>query len=103
MAQLTIFKPDNSCAEIISISDSLYNLLINNAEKFEQEYLTLAFLEETQNRALFLISKKFETNNQEQVKGLTFYLFDWVEELTDVIIRIEKLDNSDALIINLSD
>ncbi len=103
MPQLIVFKADNSCADIIPISDSLYNKLIENAENFKQEHLTLAFLNEAQKRTLFLASKKFQTNNQQEVKDLASHYFDWFDELTDVINRIETLENSDSFLIDLSD
>ena len=103
MPQLIVFKADNSCSDIIPLSDSLYNKLIENAENFKQEYLTLAFLHETQKRTLFLASKKTQANNQEEVKELASYCFNWFDELTNVINRIETLENPDSFLIDLSD
>ena len=102
MPQLTVFKADNSCADIIPISDSLHNELIETTKDFELEYIKLDCLKKTQRSALSLTSKKFQTNNQEEVKDLASFYFDWFEELTNVINRIETLENPDSFLIDLS-
>ncbi len=102
MAQLIVFKPDNSCADIIDISDSLYKKLKEMTKHFALKYLDLASLKETQERALYLTSKKVQGKKQEEVKDLVSSYFDWFDELLDVIARIENLENPDSLCIYLS-
>ena len=102
MAKLTIFKPDNSCADIIDVSDSLYKKLKEMTKHFALKYLDLAFLKETQERALYMTAKKFEGKKQEKIKDLASSYLDWFDELLDVIVRIENLENPDYLCIYLS-
>ena len=56
MAQLTIYKPDNSIADVLIISECLYKELSRVARLFELEYLNLAFIREIKRRVLLTVT-----------------------------------------------
>ncbi len=103
MAQLTIFKPDNSCAEIILISDSLYNEILKNLDALELYNFNLIFLKEIEERVLSIISSRIKTTNLEESRGIISDFLNWFNELVEVISNIEKLPNSESLIISISE
>ncbi|MDJ0648551.1 MAG: hypothetical protein QNJ60_07555 [Xenococcaceae cyanobacterium MO_188.B19] len=103
MAQLTIFKPDNSCAKIILISDSLYNEILTNLDALELDNFNLIFLKEIEERVLSVISSKIEITNLEEIQGMISDSFNWFNELLEVISNIEKLPLSESLIISISE
>ncbi len=103
MAQLTIFKPDNSCAEIILISDSLYSEILTNLDALELDDFNLIFLKEIEKRVLSIISSRIKTTNLEDVQGTVSDCFNWFNELLEVISNIEKLPLSESLILSISE
>ncbi len=91
MAQLTISNPDGSIVDTFSISDTLALELTIILQYSRRESLDLGLLKEIEDRVLSIISKGFSISS--------IYYF---TSLQDVISRIEKLPNSDALTIFVS-
>ena len=91
MAQLTVFNPNGSIADIFSIPDALAIELTKVLQYSKRKSLDLALLREIELRVLSTISKGFAIS--------TIYCF---SSLLDVISRIEKLPNADSLTIRLS-
>ena len=102
MAQLTIFKPDNSCADIILISDSLHKVLFKFAQLFELEHLNLDYLKEIKHRVLSVASISLNNKDCKQIENLASDSFDWFDELLEAISQIENLSNPNSLCICLS-
>ena len=102
MAQLTIFKPDNSCADVLIISDSLHKALFKFAQLFELEHLDLAALKKIKGHALSVVSPNKNRTNFREIQKMASNSFDCFDELIDVIVRLENLEDSDSLCIYLS-
>ena len=103
MAQLTVLNPDNSCADIILITDSLHHELKRIFNIFKVEEFNLFLLKEIRMRVLAKASREFKSINIQQLKAIASNSLDWFDELLDVISRIEKLPNADSLTIGLSE
>ena len=114
MAQLTIYKPDNSIADVLIISDSLYKELSRVARLFELEYLNLAFIREIKRRVLVTVTtvESLDKNTlnwvidrelkESLLKRIASKSFNWFDELLDVISCIERLSNPHSLRICLT-
>ena len=103
MAQLTIFKPDNSCADIIDVSDSLYKALFKFSQLFELEHLNLDALKKIKGHALLVVSQNKNRTNFREIQKMASNSLDCFDELIDVIVRLENLEDPDSLCIYLSD
>ena len=107
MAQLTIFNPNGSIADIFLISNTLAVRLTNFLQYSRRKFLNLALLREIKMKVLFtvfkvLTEKSIKINNIQEVEAFAICTVDWFISLLDVIYRIERLPNSNSLTIRLS-
>ena len=107
MAQLTVFKPDSSIADIFLIPDTLALELRTVLQYSDRKSLDLALLGEIKLRVLSIVSKVLKDKNvkidhPEDIEAFTIYAIDSFSSLLDVIYRIEQLPNPDSLTIRLS-
>ncbi|MDJ0648265.1 MAG: hypothetical protein QNJ60_06105 [Xenococcaceae cyanobacterium MO_188.B19] len=103
MAQLTVFNPDYSCADVILISDSLRDELRRIFNILQVEEFNLFLLKKIKRRVLAKASRESFSINIEKLKTIASDSLNWFDELLDVISRIEKLPNRDCLTICLSE
>ena len=107
MAQLTIFNPNGSIADIFLISNTLAVRLTKFLQYSRRKFLNLALLREIKMKVLFtvfkvLTEKSIKINNIQEVEAFAICTVDWFISLLDVIYRIERLPNSNSLTIRLS-
>ena len=102
MPQLTIFKPDNSCVDVLIISEELYKALYKFSQLFELEFLDLDALKKIKGHALSVVPQNKNRTNFREIQKIASNSFDCFDELIDVIVRLENLENSDFLLIYLS-
>ena len=107
MAQLTVLNPDGSIADIFSIPDNFACELTKIVQNSNRKSLDLALLREIKVKALSIVSRilkerNIKTDNPEDIEAFAISNLDCFDSLLDVILRIEKLPNSDFLTICLS-
>ncbi len=107
MAQLTVYNPDGSIADIFSIPDALALELTNVIQYSKKKALDLALLREIKIKALSVVFKvlterNIKTDNPEDIEAFAISNLDCFDSLVDVILRIEKLPNADSFTISLS-
>ncbi len=107
MAKLIVLNSDGSVADTFSIYDTLAIELTIVLEYSARESLDLALLREIELKVLSVFSKilkgnNIQINNVQEVETFARSNIDSFSSLLDVISRIEKLPNSESLIICLS-
>ena len=103
MAQLTVFNPDDSIADILFIPECLDNELKRIARIFNLKEFNLAFFKEIKRRVLSRTAKESKWTDIEAIQKLAVYSLDWFGSLLDVIVMIEQLPNPEFLTIRLSE
>lgn len=108
MSQITVFRQDDSCADVFLIPDSLHDELRRIMMVFELDEVNLAFLRQTKERVLSNARKTleehdFEVNESQKILDVALSSLDWFGYLLDLICLIEQLNNPESLILTVSE
>ncbi len=108
MAQLTVYTPDNSIADVLAIPDELALEFTDILENLDRNSLDLTLLRKIKNHGLSIVLKSFkeqgiQVNNPQEIQDLAISTIDWFASLLDVIQKIKKLPNPDSLTIFVND
>lgn len=100
--QITVLKPDDSFVEAFFVSDSLLQELARISHIFELDYLNLAFLQEIEQRALSVCSRRIKSQQLTTIRSFATSTLDWFGELLALIDAIRKLHDPFSLSIRLN-